>query len=146
VNGLSARHLVIILPPDFEDFDIARHSLDEILTRIKALETTILVRENFKSWLSAYSGKTFSFDVGKKNWLGFPDAGTCDAAHRIGADVVIDLTPRFSPFTSRLAAATEAPLRISLDHEHAAAFYNLIVTPSAERTLPERYQLLLAYV
>lgn len=142
-----AKYLLVVLPSNFEDFDAARHILEPLLQRMKPLSATILVRENFRSWLpNDLRARIMTYDPAQHNWLGLPKEKITGKISDLEANVVVDLTPGFCAFTAGLAAASEAPLRVSLDHEHASKFYNLLITPEAGRTLQERYELLLSYV
>jgi hypothetical protein len=142
-----AKNLLVVLPSNFEDFDAARHILEPLLERMKPLCATIFVRENFRSWLpNDLRARIMTYDPAQHNWLGLPKEKVTRRIGDLEANVVVDLTPGFCAFTAGLAAASGAPLRISLNHEHAAKFYNLLITPEAGRTLQERYELLLSYV
>jgi hypothetical protein len=62
-GGLRAQHLAVILPPDFADFDVARYAFDQLVNRLQPYKCTVLVRENFRSWLTTDSGAHyFSYD------------------------------------------------------------------------------------
>jgi hypothetical protein len=146
-GGLRPVHLAVVMPPEFHDFDVALHVLAPLIERMNPRTTTVLVRENFRTWLSAdLNVKIVTFDTAAKNWLGFPKDPFCDKLKDLEADVVVDLTPGFSPFTAALAAATGAPLRISLDTEEWNDFYNFFIALDAGKTLAERYDVLLRYV
>lgn len=146
-EGVRPQHLMLVLPPDFHDFDIARHAIEPLLQRTKPRFATIVLRENFRTWLSRDLGATvLTFDPAKKNFLGLPSNGICGKARDAGADVAIDLTPGFSPYTAALTASSHAPLRISMDRDQGFDFYNFYVHESEEKNLPERYQMLLKYV
>ena len=146
-GGVKANHLVVILPPEFEDFDVARYAVESLADRIRPYRLTVLVRENFKSWLTGLEGARFlTYDPHRKNLLGFPANASRISARKLGADVVIDLTPRFSQYTAGLAAATNAPLRVSLEKEHAAEFFNVVVKPRQGRSLHEKYHVLLTHL
>ncbi len=146
-TGLKPEHLMVVLPPEFHDFDVAQHVLVPLIERLNPLETTVLVRENFRTWLSSDLRATIvTFSLEQKNWLGFPKDAMCRKVRELEADVVVDLTPYFDPYTAALAAASRAPLRISLDTEQWNDFYNFFVTHEAGKTLAERYEILLRYV
>jgi hypothetical protein len=146
-TGLKARHLVVVLPPDFHDFDVAQHVLEPLIEHTNPGQTTVLVRENFRTWLSPDLGvKIVTFNVDQKSWLGFPKEQMQRKVSELGADVVVDLTPAFNPYTAALAAATKAPLRISLATEQWNEFYNFFVTLEDGKSLAERYEVLLRYV
>jgi hypothetical protein len=146
-GGLRPAHLAVVMPPDFHDFDVALHVLAPLMERMNPQQTTILVRENFRTWLSGDLGaKVLTFDAAAKNWLGFPPESLCGKAKDLEADVVVDLTPGFSPFTAALAAATGAALRISVDTVEWNDFYNFFITLDGAKSLAERYDVLLRYV
>lgn len=146
-SGLRPDHLVLVLPPDFHDFDVARHAIEPIIKKTQPRHATIVLRENFHTWISRDLGaKLLTFDPAKKDLLGLPSNGICDKTRELGADVTIDLTPGFSPYTAALTAASHAPLRISMEHDQGFNFYNFYVHDAAEKTLAERYQMLLQYV
>jgi hypothetical protein len=146
-EGLRAKHLAVILPPDFADFDVARYAFDQLVYKLQPYKCTVLVRDNFRSWLTTDTGAHFfTYDPNRKNLLGFPENQSCQEARNLDADVVIDLTPQFSQYTAGLAAATHAPLRVSLDKEYANRFFNLIVQPARGRSLQEQYHVLLTHI
>ena len=121
--------------------------LAPLLERMKPQSATILVRDNFRSWLPADLGaKILTYDPLIHTPMGLPKERLCRSVKEVEADVIVDLTPRYYAFTAGLVIAAEAPLRISLDHEHASKFYNLLISPEAGRTLTESYELLLTYV
>jgi hypothetical protein len=146
-NGLRPHHLVLVLPPEFHDFDIARHAIEPLMSRTQPRQATIVLRENFRTWIGReVSAKILTFDPAKKDFLGLPANGICDKTRELGADVTIDLTPGFSPYTAALTAASQAPLRISMERDHGYNFYNFYVHEAQDKTLAERYQMLLRYV
>jgi hypothetical protein len=146
-GGLQAQHLAVILPPDFKDFDVARYAFDQLVYKLRPYKCTVIVRDNFRSWLTQDTNAHFlSYDPDRKSFLGFPEHHSCKEVRELEADVVIDLTPQFSQFTAGLTAATKAPLRVSLDKEYANRFYNLIVQPARGRSLQEQYHVLLTHI
>jgi hypothetical protein len=146
-GGLKPKHLLIVMPPEFHDFDVALHVLVRLIEHMNPAQTTVLVRENFRTWLSADLGvKIVTFDGNVKNWLGFPPDPLCDKVKDLEADIVVDLTPGFSPFTAALAAATGAPLRVSVDEVEWSDFYNFYISLDGAKSLAERYDVLLRYV
>jgi ADP-heptose:LPS heptosyltransferase len=146
-GGLRANHLAVILPPEFEDFDIARYAFNQLVGKLKPYRCTAIVRENFRSWINPDVGAKFlTYDPNQKDLLGFPERKSIQQVKQLDADIVIDLTPHFSQYTAGLAAATCAPLRISLDKEHANRFFNLIIYPARGRSLQEQYFVLLSHI
>jgi hypothetical protein len=146
-GGLRPKHLVLILPPEFHDFDVARLVIEPLIDHMNPEQTTVFVRENFRTWLSPDLGlKLVTFDPLVKNWLGFPKPDIYRKLVEIEPDVVLDLTPGFSPYTAALSAMTGAPLRISLDIEQWNDFYNFFIQLDGTKTLAERYEILLRYV
>lgn len=146
-EGLAHRHVMIVMPPEFRDFEAALRILTPLLEKMNPPRATIIVRDGFRAWLPSDPRLRFvTFDPAKKNWLGFPPPTLQRAMGRLGADIAVDLTPGFSPFTAALAAATSAPLRISLDDEESNQFFNFHIRLPETRSLPERYAALLRYV
>jgi hypothetical protein len=146
-GGLRPRHLVVVMPPEFHDFDVALHILVPLIERMNPGSTTVLIRENFRTWLAADLGvQILTFDINAKKWPGFAVESICNKVQDLDADVVVDLTPGFDPFTAALSAASRAPLRISLDTEEWNDFYNFFIALDGEKTLAERYDVLLRYV
>ncbi len=146
-KGLKPDHLMLVLPPDFHDFDVARNIVEPLVVQLDAGKVTVMLRENFRTWLSRdLKVNVRTFDVSKKNWLGLPTNGICDTARELGVDVAIDLTPGFSAYTSAICAASGAPLRITMDNEETHGFYNVQILSHDERSLADRYVMLLKYV
>lgn len=146
-DGVRPQHLMVVLPQEFHDFDVARNVIEPLLSRTRPRFTTICLRVNFRTWLSPdLRAKIVTFDPAKKNWLGLPTNGICEQAREVGADVVVDLTPGFSPYTAAITAASRAPLRISMESEQDSDFYNFYIQPEGERDLAGRYDMLLRYV
>ncbi|MBU0692966.1 hypothetical protein KKC97_04335 [bacterium] len=146
-GGLRAQHLAVILPPDFDEFDVARYAFDQLVEKLKPYRCTVIVRENFRSWINPGAGTKFlTFNPDNKNLLGFPENRIKHDIETLEADVVIDLTPHFTQFTAGLAAASHAPLRITLAKDHAGKFFNLIVHPARGRSLQEQYFVLLSHI
>jgi hypothetical protein len=146
-TGLRPQHLAVILPPEFHDFDVALPVLVPLIERMNPYDVTVLVRENFRTWISPDWGlRLCCFDYAPENWFGFPREPIRRKARDLDADVVVDLTPGFSAYTAGLSASTSAPLRISLDQEQENDFYNLHFTLDGDKSLAERYDILLRYV
>ena len=146
-GGLRPKHLAVIIPPAFDDFDVALKFLPSLIEHLNPAATTVLIAESYRTWLSRELGaRIVTFDASAHDWLGFPRSQLCRKAKELECDVVVDLTPRFSPYTAALTAATGAPLRISLDEEHEHSFYNFFLTMEEGKTLTERYDILLRYV
>ncbi|MBI5058497.1 hypothetical protein HZB60_01810 [candidate division KSB1 bacterium] len=145
--GVRPQHLMVVLPAEFHDFDVARNVIEPLLQRTQPRFATICLRENFRTWLSPdLRAKIVTFNPARKNWLGLPTNGICEQARDVGADVVIDLTPSFSPYTAAITAASRAPLRITVERELGSEFYNCYVLPDGDRDLAGRYEMLLRYV
>jgi hypothetical protein len=145
--GLRPQHLAVVLPPEFHDFDVALPILVPLIERMNPYHVTVLVRENFRTWIHSDWGlKLCCFDYAPENWLGFPKEPVRRKARDLEADVLVDLTPGFSPYTAGLSAATGAALRISLDTEEGNDFYNVFIALDEQKTLAERYDVLLRYV
>ncbi|RPH94155.1 hypothetical protein EHM69_08170 [candidate division KSB1 bacterium] len=146
-TGLRPKHLAVVLPPEFHDFDVAHHFLEPLIEHTNPQAATVIVRENFRTWLSRdLPIKLVTFDLDEHDWLGFPKGNIYKKVKELEADVVVDLTPAFTPFTAALAASTAAPLRVSLDSVHEHCFYNFFLNFGPDKTLAERYDLLLRYV
>jgi len=146
-GGLHPQHLVIVLPPEFREFDVAHRILEKLLRRLSPRTCTVLVRDGFRTWLSSDLGvRVVAFDPSAHNWLGFPKPQLVRRVKEIGADAAIDLTPGFNPFTAALAAATAAPVRVSLDCGRHNQFCNYFIQMDEAKSLPERYDALLQYV
>jgi len=145
--GLKPEHLVVIMPPEFPEFEAALPILAPLIERLEPSQATVIVRENFRSWLPQTSAwRLLTFDLNSHSWLGFPKAHLLHGARKIGADVVLDLTPGFHPLTNGLAAAVGAPLRIAFDDEERSNYHNYVIHVDRTKPLSERYRVLLGYV
>lgn len=145
--GMTPRHLMLVMPPEFKDFEAALRILTPLLEKMNPARATIAVRDGFRAWLPTDARLRFiTFDPTKKNWPGFPPPPLQRAMGQLGADVAVDLTPGFSPFTAALAAATAAPVRISLDTDQHNHFFNFHILLPETKSLAERYATLLRYV
>ncbi len=146
-GGIRPHHLLLILPPTFDYFDVARHMMEPLITHMRPRFTTLLVPENFRTWISADLGaRVVAYDARKKNFLGFPEPDMRRRVSELEADVAVDLMPEFSPFTAALAASSLAPLRISLDSTQEPGFFNVFIEFAGDKNLNERYETLLKYV
>ncbi len=146
-SGFKPRHLMLVLPPEFHEFDVARRLVEPLIRQLEPMKTTIVVRENFRTWLARDPGiHVLTFDLNKKNWLGLPSNGICEKTRELAADLAIDLTPIFSPYTAALCASSNAPVRITLDGEETHGFYNVQLQSGEPKDLADRYQNLLQYV
>lgn len=146
-GGLRPQHLALLLPPDFHDFDVAQRVLLPLVERMNPKHTTILVRENFRTWLPTGQGwQIVTFDSTARGFLGFPKPDVLHKLEGLLPDVLVDLTPSFSAYTAALATGSGAPLRISLDVEQEGTFYNFFIEFDGSSTLAERYNALLRYV
>jgi len=145
--GIRPRHLIVIMPADFSDLEPALPIVGLLVERLAPQRATVVVAENFRNWLPRTAAwKQHTLDLNARDWLGFPKPDVLRRVRALDADVVIDLTPHFHPFTNALAAATEAPLRISLCAEDWNCYHNYLVKLDGSKSLAERYRLLLGYV
>ena len=146
-TGIRPHHLLVILPPAFDYFDVARHKIEPLIEHMQPRFTTLLVPENFRTWLSRdLEARVLPYDYRKKNYLGFPEQGFCRKVSELETDVVVDLMPEFNPYTAGLTGASQAPLRISLDCRQEPGFYNIFIEFDEGTNLGERYETLLKYV
>jgi hypothetical protein len=146
-GGLRPQHLLVVMPPDFEHFDVALRFLPSLIEHLNSSAATVLVCENFRTWLSRDLGvRTVTFNPSLRDFAGLPTSPVCRKVKELGADVAVDLTPRFMPYTAALVAASAAPLRISLDPQPEHRFYNFFLNMEQGKSLGERYEVLLRYV
>ena len=146
-GGVRPHHLLLILPPTFDYFDVARHMIAPLIEHMRPRFTTILLPENFRTWISNDLGaRVMAYDARKKNYFGFPEPAMRRKVSELEADVAVDLTPDFCAYTAALAASSQAPLRISLDATQEQGFFNVFIEFDGEKDLSERYQTLLKYV
>ncbi|MBU0509476.1 hypothetical protein KKH27_11665 [bacterium] len=145
--GLRPLHLVVVMPPEFGDFEAALPTAGLLIERLSPLQATVVVADNFRNWLPRTGAwNLLVFDKRARGWLGFPDHAALRRVTALNADVVVDLTPCFHPYTNALAAATGAPLRVSLCAEKWNCYHNYLIQLDPSRPLAERYRLLLGYV
>ena len=146
-EGIIPHHLLLILPPTFDYFDVARHMIGPILAHTQPRFVTLLVPENFCTWISRdMDVRVLPYDYRRKNFLGFPDPAMRRKCAEIEADVAVDLMPEFDAYTAALAASSEAPVRISLDSTQQPGFFNVFIEADGEKDLGARYETLLKYV
>ncbi len=146
-TGIRPHHLLLILPPSFDYFDVARHMIEPLIEHMQPRFVTLLVPENFRTWLSRdLDARVVAYNYRRKNYLGFPEQAFCNKVSELETDVVVDLMPEFNAYTAGLASASQAPLRISLSTEQDLHFYNVFIEYDTEKSLKERYETLLQYV
>ena len=146
-TGVRPHHLLLILPQSFDYFDVARQMIEPLIEHLRPRLVTLLVPENFRTWISRDLGaRVIPYDYRKKNFLGFPEPDMRRRVSEVEADVAVDLTPEFNAYTAALAAASGASLRISLDSQQEPGFYNVFIESNGEKDLGERYETLLRYV
>ena len=146
-TGIRPHHLLLILPPSFAHFDVARQMIEPIIAHMKPRLVTLLVPENFCTWISrALDVRVMAYDFRKRNFLGFPKVDMRRKVGEIEADVAVDLMPEFSAYTAALAAASDAPVRISLDSRQEPGFFNVFIETDGEKDWGKRYETLLRYV
>ena len=146
-TGIRPHHLLLILPPTFDYFDIARHMIEPLIEHMRPRYVTLLVPENFRTWLSRdLEARVVAYDFRKRNYLGFPDETLCRKLAEFETDVVVDLMPEFNAYTAGLTSASQAPLRISLSAEQDLHFYDVFIEYDSGKNLKERYETLLQYV
>jgi hypothetical protein len=146
-NGIRPHHLLLILPPTFDYFDVARHMIEPLIAHMRPRFVTLLVPENFRTWISRdLDVRVMPYEVRKKNFFGFPDPSMRTKCSDIEADVAVDLMPTFNAYTAGLAASSQAPLRISLDVVQQPGFFNMFIESDGEKDLVARYETLLKYV
>ena len=141
------RTVIVLLPEDFEHFDVARRILTEAHRKMDPLLFVVCMRENYRSWIEpSPDTRQVVYGDSEKNWLGLPRARFVGYLRQYDPDLVIDLSPSYDPFLAHLAVLCGARMRLSLNYPNAALFYNLLISPEGEKPLSERYKILVNYL
>ncbi len=124
----NAKTVCIILPANFDDFDIVRTILPDILDKLSYASLTIWVRENYRSWLIVNETSTIlNYDPSEATRFGLPDS---DVVRRIKSkeyDLLLDLTLNPELYVAGLAKEVRASMKIGLAHPITQEMYNLLV-------------------
>ncbi|MBK6909629.1 MAG: hypothetical protein IPK53_06025 [bacterium] len=129
----DARSACIILPANFDDFDVVRTILPELLIRLIDAKTTIWVRENFRSWLIINESCTvINYDPADATRFGLPDAGTLRHARAQEFDLLLDLSLTPDLYVAALVNEARATTKVALAHPNTQSLYNLLVESQSE--------------
>ncbi|MCB1060897.1 MAG: hypothetical protein KDB65_11745 [Calditrichaeota bacterium] len=124
----NARKVCVVLPANFDDFDIVRTILPDILARLMHAQTTIFVRENFRSWLVINEFCVVkSFDPVHATRFGMPDEQTLKSVKSAEFDLLIDLSVSPELYVAGLVKEARAQTKIALAHPATSNLYNLLV-------------------
>lgn len=118
----------VILPGNFDDFDIVRTILPEVIERLSGARITIWVRDNFRSWLIIDENCTvMSYEPAEATRLGLPDDRTLSQIRAFEYDVLLDLSLNPELYVAGLVKEARAKLKIALDHPNTRELYNVLV-------------------
>jgi len=129
----GARTACIVLPANFDDFDVVRTILPELLIRLIDAQVTIWVRENFRSWLIINESCTVvNYDPADATRFGLPDSGTLRHARAQEYDLLLDLSLAPDLYVAALVKEARATTKVALAHPHTLDLYNLLVESTSE--------------
>lgn len=129
----DARTVCIILPANFDDFDIVRTILPDILIRLAYAQTTIWVRDNFRSWLIINeSCKIMSYDPTDATRFGLPDSDTLKHIRSAEYDLLLDLSLNPELYIAALVKEARAEMKVALAHPNTMDMYNLLVESDSQ--------------
>ncbi|HES60216.1 MAG: hypothetical protein JW956_10270 [Calditrichaceae bacterium] len=80
----------------------------------------------------------------EQNWLGVPNERYLDELRSQNFDLIIDLNIRPDKICAYICALSEAPVRINLVSGKYDHVYNLYFRSEQEKSIDERYQLILS--
>lgn len=80
----------------------------------------------------------------EQNWLGVPNERYLDELRSQNFDLIIDLNIQPDKICAYICAFSEAPLRINLISGKYDHVYNLYFSSEQEKSIDERYQLILS--
>ncbi len=141
------RTVIVLLPENFEHFDLARRALSDARRKMDPLLFIVCLRDNYRAWIDATPHiRQVVYTDSEKNWLGLPRPNFIRRLRDYNPDMVIDLSPSYNPFLSHLCVLCGARLRLSLDYPNAGLFHNLLISPESEKPLSERYEILVSYL
>lgn len=124
----GAGRVAILLPANFDDFDVVRRFLPDLLDRMAEIPVTIWVRDNFRSWLVINESCTvMSYDPADSTRFGLPDGGTLCSVKAAEHDLLLDLSLAPDLYVTALAAAFRAKTKVALAHPETQRLYNLLV-------------------
>ncbi|MBK6766239.1 MAG: hypothetical protein IPG71_07950 [bacterium] len=132
--GVTAgvKNACIVLPANFDDFDVVRTILPEVIERLPEARITIWVRDNFRSWLVINEQCTvMSYEPADATKLGMPDDRTRAQARANEFDLMLDLSLTPELYVAGLVKEVRAELKIALDHPSTRDMYNVLVETEA---------------
>ncbi|NUO18024.1 hypothetical protein HUU59_01050 [bacterium] len=128
-----ARKVCVLLPSNFDDFDIVRVILPEIFSRLENAQLTIWVRDNYRSWLIINeSCSIMSYDPVQCTKLGLPDNAILKQIRSTEYDLLLDLSLNPELYVAALAKEVRAEMKVALAHPQTEEFYNLLVESDSE--------------
>ena len=146
-SRLCGKHLCIVLPPDFDNFELALRALPEVVRRIGAPQTTVWVRDNFRTWISSdLPIRLHPYQLQQVDWFFRPSHDVLHQMSALDCDLIIDMSPTATLYTSALVAASRAGTRVALSNERNHHLCNLLIHADPQRSLSERYDVLLTYL
>ncbi len=128
----NANSACIVLPVSFDDFDLVRTILPDILVRLSHARVTIWVRENFRSWLviDEYCNVR-NYDPARATRFGIPSQDMTKQIRSAEYDLMIDLSLNPDLYVAGLAKEVRATTKVGLSHPHTQSLYNLLVESSS---------------
>ncbi|MCB9366145.1 MAG: hypothetical protein H6506_02895 [Calditrichaeota bacterium] len=124
----NARRVCVLLPANFDDFDLVRTFLPDVLEKLEGRQVTIWVRDNFRSWLVINELCTVSsYDPSRATRFGLPTPDTLRAAKAFEHDLLIDLSVTPELYVTALADSLRASTKIALEHRESRDLYHVLV-------------------
>jgi len=144
---LNAQKILIIMPLDIEQFEIAFSVLPQFQRIFDKTEIWYLVPEGYRDFFSRRNpGEVIGYNKSDSNFLLLPKKRLKDEITWQEFDITISLNSGFDLFTAHLCLASKAPIRVSLYDDLSAPYFTFQIKDQTTHFLGQRYKNLAKYL
>jgi hypothetical protein len=144
---VNSKKILIFLPPNKEQFEIALSYLPRIKEIFKEREIVYILPDTFQNlFKEKFQGNPFYYQQKDITYFSLPSKKLLDFIKKEKFDISICLNPAFDIFSAYTCLRSEAKLRIGLYDEKGEDYFNFQVKKDGDKLLSERYNCLVKYL
>ncbi len=134
----NARTMLLILPVDYEEAQIAGNLIYPVLRKFDSIDVTVLTEGIRATPLGDFpKSKVIRISSSHINKFSLPRQHLIERINETTYDVIIDLNLDFVLYAAYICRATGSNVRIGFTHPSADTFYNVQI--NVDRTKPVQY-------
>ena len=146
-NFLSAKKILIVMPLEIEQFEIASSILPRFQKIFENVDIRYLLSDRYTGFFSIENPDKFiEFNDKDKNMFFLPSHRLIDLISKEEYEIIISLVYKFDLFTSYLCLRSKAPIRVSLYDDLSAPYFTFQIKDQTTSFLGERYKNLAKYI